>query len=119
MTNRYQLAILLDRLSVQRQSKKEVKMPNIELHGFGNKAENIRGCIFILIEKKAPTINIDDVVVTIVPSNVQNKKGELRPYVRVASTNIADRSKVAHLIKKYMELDVEWLHLDMFFEGKP
>ena len=114
----YPLAILSSRFFTQRQSKKEEKMPNIELHGFGNKAEKIRGCIFILLEKKAPTVNIDDVVVTIVPSNVQNREGELRPYVRVASTNIADRTKVAHLIKKYIELDVEWLYLDGFFEGK-
>ena len=92
-------------------------MINIELYGFRYLAENTKTCIFIVIGKKAPTVNIDDVVVTIVPSTVQNRKGKSRPFVRVASTNAGDL-EVAKIINEYMGLDVQWLHLDEFFEGK-
>ena len=91
-------------------------MPNIELHGFEHDSETTRTCIFVLIEKKAQTVNIDDVVVTIIPSVVQNREGKSCPFVRVVSTNREDR-RVGRLIREYMGLDVEWLHLDGFFEG--
>ncbi len=92
-------------------------MPNIELHGFGRRGKAIEGTIFSLIEGKAPSININDVVVTIISSVVHDSKGRVRPFVRVASTDTRDRVRVARLILKNMELDVEWLHLDGFFEG--
>ena len=93
-------------------------MPNIELHGFGRLSKTTETCIFTLIEKKEPDINISDVVVTIVNSVVHNKERKSRPFVRVASTNEKDRTRVAMLINEFMGLDVEWLYLDEFFEGK-
>ena len=92
-------------------------MTNIELYGFGQLSETTKTCIFTLIEKKALSIDINNVVVTTVFSVVDDKQGTLRPYVRVASLNEVDL-RVAQLINKHMGLNVQWLHLDGFFEGK-
>ena len=93
-------------------------MPNIEIHGFkGNGGLAMRVEIRGLLTSKVPQ-TMTDVVFTIIPSEVKDSNGVPRPFIRVASTNKLDRKQVALLINKELKVDVEWLHLDGFFEGK-
>jgi hypothetical protein len=91
-------------------------MQNIEIHGFrdgGQIAAEIRA----LINVKIPEIR-DDFVTTVVPSLVTDWRAVRRPFIRIASTELKDRKRVARLINKELGLDVEWLQLDGFFEGR-
>ncbi len=94
-------------------------MPNIETHGFkGDNRPAMRVKIRDLLASKVPQ-KIPDVVFTIIHSEVRGAYGLLsRPFIRVASTDKSDRTQVALLINKELKVDVEWLHLDGFFEGK-
>ena len=93
-------------------------MPNIELHGFGKEADPVMVCLWGIIHQIGPSVE-NDAVVTIVPSTVIDKRiGTPRPYVRVASTKKKDRIRVAMFINERLGLDVEWLHLNGFFEGR-
>ncbi|HRY31266.1 MAG TPA: hypothetical protein P5328_02665 [Candidatus Paceibacterota bacterium] len=91
-------------------------MPNIEIHGFrdgGQIAAEIRA----LISARIPEVK-DDFVTTVVPSKVTNWSVISRPFIRVASTNKKDLARVARRINLELGLDVEWLLLGAFFEGK-
>jgi hypothetical protein len=93
-------------------------MPNIELHGFGNNVGEVEICIWGLIHHYAPAIE-NDAVMTIIPSIVIDKEmGPSRPFVRVASTDQRDRIRVVKLINEKLGLDVEWLPLGGFYEGR-
>jgi hypothetical protein len=98
-------------------------MPNIEIYGVKTEggcespAADVSRNIANLIEQNMPDI-MTDVVITAIRSSVWNPKLGLRPFIRVTSTNKKDRVRVAKLINRELRIDVEWLHLDGFFEGK-
>lgn len=93
-------------------------MPNIEVYGFEKlQWRELEGKIWDLIMRRAPMVK-KDVVITFVTSWVRDEKRQERPFVRVASTDKTDRVRIARPINKELNLDVEWLHLDGFFEGK-
>jgi len=91
-------------------------MPNIEIHGFrdgGQIAAEVRS----LIASQIPEVK-DDFVTTVINSSVTDFHAVSRPFIRVASTNKKDRARVAKRINRELGLDVGWLLLDGFFEGK-
>lgn len=93
-------------------------MPSIEIHGLGPKpARAMRHDIVNVILTKAPKVK-DDVVVSICPSEVKTVSKKNRPFIRVLSTSKKDRARVAKLINKALGIDVEWLRINGFYEGK-
>lgn len=87
-------------------------MPNIEVYAF-KKPKKIRDRVWEIIETKFKG-KLDDVVITTIRSTVRSRKSNYRPFIRVISN---DR-RIATTLNKILKLDVEWIRLDGFFEGK-
>jgi len=94
-------------------------MPNIEIVGFRSLSGITEIKITKLICSKIPQVMEETVITVHHNSQVLGISEDIqeRPYIRVASTSKKDR-KAAELINKELGLDVEWLHLDGFYEGK-
>jgi hypothetical protein len=92
-------------------------MPNIEIIGFEN-PQVIRAKIEELIRKSMCKV-VENAITTIRDeSSAQDFNGKSKPYIRVSSTDKTHQDLVAAFINVELGLDVEWLHLDGFFEGK-
>ena len=89
-------------------------MPNIEIVGYENPGV-VRRKIEDLIRQDFSKI-VADVITTVHDSSPMDLNGKSKPYIRVSSTNKGD-IHLAGYINTQLRLDVEWLHLDAFFEG--
>jgi len=91
-------------------------MPNIEIHGFSEAIQ--KGAIIRRVIAECIPEIMDDVVITIVPSTVKDLHGNTKPFIRVLSPDHRDEVRVAMRINKELGLNVEWIKLGGFFEGK-
>jgi len=89
-------------------------MPNIELHGYApQEAIDIRNKIR---EALKPSKDADEIVITIIPSDVEDLKGNKMPFLRVYLG-----PRPADDLKKYLEPlgeDIEVLVLDRWIPKK-
>jgi len=100
---------------------KEGKMPNIELHGFGNEkshaAIEMRDRVFDLFSGKRGSILKKDVVVTTVSDRVQDCTETEQPFIRLLMPFGDDFSFVISRLK-ILRVDVEVLPLQYFYPKK-
>ena len=91
-------------------------MPNVEIHGLmRDEATVVREKIFSLF---GDTDYVDDMVVTIFWTEVQDKNGDEQPFLRLANSKQAHEQDHTEEILdrlKTLGMDIEQLRLEAFF----
>jgi hypothetical protein len=91
-------------------------MPNIELHGFGDKnsvgALMMREKVFGLFLGKEEILK--EIVVTIYSNDVQDYKGNAQPFIRVVTTPGHDHVFIVSRLKS-LNIDIEVGFLEYFY----
>lgn len=92
-------------------------MPHIEIIGYQESAERIRGELWNMLQND-PAIK-DNLVITIVHSSTQNKHGRASPCLRVSATKKEDLDTVvAELERSARAFDIELVLLHGFVQTK-
>jgi hypothetical protein len=91
-------------------------MPNIELHGFGDKnsinAKEMREKVFSLFLGKEEILK--EIVVTIYSNDVQDYKGNAQPFIRVVTTPGHDHIFIVGRLR-FLNVDIEVGFLEYFY----
>jgi hypothetical protein len=82
-------------------------MPNIEIHGFAERAKEVREKVRDAL-RDLPFAN--EIVTTTFPTVVQDLNGNETPYLRVVATPDRDLESIIAFLKP-LELDIEYLPL--------
>lgn len=91
-------------------------MPNVEIHGLRKKeARELRKRIFRIFEEESFA---GDMVVTIVPSEVEERRGTPQPFIRVTSTEQSYLKGLIQRLRETIEMDVEHSRLEAFYPKK-
>lgn len=89
-------------------------MPNIEIHGFSEEgALRLEGKIFLRFSDRPYA---DEMVVTIFPTTVRNRRGEAQPFLRLASPCDGHEAEEILQMLRHLGYDVEHLKLEAFYE---
>ncbi len=87
-------------------------MPNVEVHGLmRDEARVVREKIFSLF---GDTDYVDDMVVTIFWTEVQDKNGDAQPFLRLANSGQVHTEEILDRLKT-LGMDIEQLRLEAFF----
>lgn len=87
-------------------------MPNIEIHGLERiVARELKDTIFSLFK---PESYVDEMVVTIFPTEVRDKDNNDQPFLRLANSCQAHTKEILEGLKA-LGLDIEHLHLEGFY----
>lgn len=88
-------------------------LPNIEIHGYDSEEEEtIAATVFCIIKGKFSD-ELEDTVITFIPSRVVDYLGNKRPYLRVLHTTNKKAEIMAQAFAEYFEVEV--LPLSNFF----
>lgn len=90
-------------------------MPNVEIHGLPlEEARRTRSVVFNLLKGRS---YVWDMVVTIYPTEVENRKGDSQPFFRLANSHEEISEEIIEVLH-HMGMDVEYLRLDKFIPAK-
>lgn len=93
-------------------------MPNIEIHGYNRVAANaladkIFGEVF------AGKLGLENMVVTMVPSTVMDKKGFQQPFIRLLCSNTREAAEIIAILRQHLPgEDIEYVKIESFIPGR-
>jgi hypothetical protein len=93
---------------------REVKMPNIELHGFNVESIEMKKKIFDLFKEDKVK---DEIVVTIYQDAVYDKNNKSQPFIRLVSTVSENLSMIKARLMT-LKVDLEEMFLNNFHPKK-
>lgn len=94
-------------------------MPNVEIHGLDQTtAIDVRKKIFVVLSALRG-FKIDDLVVTIFPTNVSDATGKSSPFLRLVDTPNDNWCAVTDTLRTALRMDVEYMRLYNFLPNNP
>lgn len=93
--------------------EKEKEMPNIEMHGIKNTetSHQLRKKIFTIFANQP---YVDEMVVTVVDSWVQDKNAKSQPFLRLVNSCQKHTAEILAGLR-LLEMDIEHLQLEAFY----
>ena len=93
-------------------------MPNIEIHGLSKEvAEALRDDIFKKYFSDIPYV--EEMVVTIVPSEVTDVEGRKQPFLRLLSSDFGEMDVIPRILEeKIPDIDLECVKIEKFIPKK-